>query len=405
MFMLERKFLAWIEKNIYTLTFLGITIIGFLIRVSLRRYQSGDATIDLLPWYDEIQRGGGILSLGHQVGNYNLLYQFLIALMTYIPIKPLYAYKVLSCIFDYLLALSVGYLIYEVTTEEKRWKALVGYSIVVISPIIFVNSAVWAQCDVIYTFWIMMSLIFLIKGKYVRAFIFYGVALAFKLQAIFFLPFLLFIYFVLKKFSIINFAILPAVMCVSALPCMMMGRKFTDVFTVYFGQTDTYKAMSMNYPSFWVLINNAAMEETYDTYKTAAIFFTVCILAAWMVIWIVRKTELNKQNMVYMAFMIVYTCVLFLPAMHERYGYVYEILAIVVIFLNRKSIPLFVVLSGMSLFTYGFCLHGRTIDLSFLSVINVIVYLIYAFILFYPDFVNSEKLGKNSHIEKSDKRE
>ena len=74
---LERKFFAWIEKNIFTLTFLGITVIGFLIRASLRRYQSGDATIDLFPWYDEIQRGGGILSLDHQVGNYNLLYQFL----------------------------------------------------------------------------------------------------------------------------------------------------------------------------------------------------------------------------------------------------------------------------------------------------------------------------------------
>lgn len=394
MFKLERKFLAWIDKNIYTLTFLGITIIGFLIRISLRRYQSGDAAMDLLPWYDEIQRGGGILSLGHQVGSYNLLYQFLIALMTYIPIKPLYAYKVLSCIFDYLLALSVGYLIYEVTMEGKKWKALAGYGMVVLSPLVFVNSALWAQCDSIYTFWIVLTLIFLMKGKYVRAFVFFGVALAFKLQAIFLLPFLLFLYFALKKFSFVYFAMIPAVMGVSVLPCMIMGRKLTDVFDVYFGQTGEYKAMSMNYPSFWVLINNAVIEETYETYKTAAILFTVCILAAWMVVWTVRKTELNKQNMLYMAFVIVYTCVLFLPAMHERYGCVYEILAIAILFLNRKTIPLFVALLGMSLFTYGFYLHGSTIHLSVLSVINFVVYLSYSFMLFYPNFINDEKLGK-----------
>lgn len=48
LFKLERKFLAWIEKNIFTLTFLGITIMGFLIRVSLRRYQRGDATVQNL---------------------------------------------------------------------------------------------------------------------------------------------------------------------------------------------------------------------------------------------------------------------------------------------------------------------------------------------------------------------
>lgn len=381
----EKKFWIWIEKNIYTITVLGITLMGFLIRVSLRGYQSGDAGADLLPWYDEIQNGGGILSLGHQVGNYNLLYQFMIALMTYIPMKPLYAYKALSCLFDYLLAFSVGYLIYELTTEGRKWKALVGYSMVVFSPTVFVNSAVWAQCDAIYTFWIVMALIFLIKEKYVSAFIFYGVALAFKLQAIFFLPFLLFIYFAIKKFSIIYFSILPVIMGLLAIPSVLAGRKFTDIFAVYLGQTDTYKAMSMNYPSFWVLLNNGAMEETYETYKTAAILLTVCILAAWMIIWMVKKTELNKQNMLYMAFVIVYTCVLFLPAMHERYGYVYEILAMAIIFLNRKSIPLFVVLSGISLFTYGFCLHGSTINLSLLSVVNFIVYLGYAYLLFFFD--------------------
>lgn len=375
----------WVEKNIYVIAALGITIVGFLIRVSLRYYQSGDAGADLLPWYYEIKGGGGLSGLDHQVGNYNLLYQFLIALMTYIPIKPLYAYKVLSCVFDYLLAGAVAYLIFDLTEEGRKWKALAGYGMVILSPVVFANSAVWAQCDAIYAFWIVLTLFFLLREKCIGAFVFYGIALSFKLQAIFLLPFLLFIYFKLKRFSILNFAIIPGVMGISALPCIIMGRKLTDVFAIYFGQSDTYQAMSMNYPGFWVLLNDAAMEETYETYKAAAMMFTVCILAAWMILWIVRKTELNRGNMIYMAFMLVYTCVMFLPAMHERYGFVYEILAIAIIFLNKKTTPLCVALLGISLFTYGYCLHGRTINLTVLSIVNFILYSGYAYLLFCPE--------------------
>lgn len=38
------------------------------------------------------------------MGNYNLLYQTLIALMTYFNVNCIYYYKALSILFDYLLA-------------------------------------------------------------------------------------------------------------------------------------------------------------------------------------------------------------------------------------------------------------------------------------------------------------
>ena len=199
MFSFERKFWMWIEKNIFIISLLVVTILGGLIRLSLRRYVSGDAGADLLNWYAEIQSGGGLKSLGHQVGNYNMLYQFLIAIMTYIPIQPLYAYKVLSCVFDYLLAGAVGYLVYKLVEEDKRWKGLLAYGMVILSPIVFLNSAVWAQCDSIYVFWIILSLIFLLQEKYIPTFLCYGIAIAFKLQAVFFLPVLLFLYFAERK--------------------------------------------------------------------------------------------------------------------------------------------------------------------------------------------------------------
>ena len=58
----------------------------------------------------EISRGGGLASLRHQTGNYNVLYQTAIALMTYLPMNPLTKYKALSILFDYVLAAGTGVL-------------------------------------------------------------------------------------------------------------------------------------------------------------------------------------------------------------------------------------------------------------------------------------------------------
>ena len=66
--------------------------------------------------------------------------------------------------------------------------------------------------------------------------------------------------------------------------------------------------------------------------------------------------------MLYCAFILAYTCVFFLPKMHERYGYLYEILAILIAFVDRKTIIPCVVLNMVSLITYSLYLYGVSYD-------------------------------------------
>lgn len=387
MFCGERKFLEWVEKNIHVFVLLSISLIGCFIRFSLRECISGDAEGCLMPWYNEIMENGKIRALSHQVGNYNVLYQFLIALMTYLPFFGLSSYKLVSGIFDFFLAFAVGDLVYYVTDEGRKQKALAAYGMVILSPVVFMNSAAWAQCDSIYTFWLILTLLFFLKEKYLAAFVFFGIAFSFKLQAVFLLPFLLFAYFRLRKFSVLNFGFVPAVMYVSGIPALVMGRPMTDIFIIYFGQVEENWRLSWNYPSFWLLLTGVFGEDydsnlfIYDLHKGAAISVAVCMLMAWMVWWIWEKIEMNQRNMLYMAFILVYTAVLFLPAMHERYGYVYEIMAIVIAFLNKKTVPFLGMLLGISMFTYGYYLYGRLVDYDLLAVANCGAYMGYAVIL------------------------
>lgn len=109
----EKSLLCFIEKHLLVTAFIFVSVLGFVIRFSLRNFVSADATQFLLPWYDEIKTAGGIGGLGAQVGNYNMPYQFMIAIMTCSPFIPLHAYKILSCIFDYCLAAGAAWAVYK----------------------------------------------------------------------------------------------------------------------------------------------------------------------------------------------------------------------------------------------------------------------------------------------------
>lgn len=377
MYKVERLIVEWLDRHLTVIFIVAVSVCGILIRFMFRNFESGDSKAFLLPWWEEINNNGGIRALKYQTGNYNMLYQFLIAIMTYLPIKPLYQYKILSGIFDYLLALGVGYMSYNLTNKDMT-KGVLAYAVTLMSPLVIFNSAAWAQCDSIYVFFIVLSLILLMDEHYGISFFMLGVAFSFKLQTVFILPFFIFYYFKERKFSIIQFLLIPLVMCVTAIPSLVMGRGIADVFMNYVEQIGTYTSLAINYPSVWCVVNEAVSPETL---KAPAVIITVVLIGIFMYIWIKSAENMDKKKMLYCAFILAYTCVFFLPKMHERYGYLYEILAILIAFVDKKTIIPCVVLNMVSLITYSLYLYGVSYDMRILGCINGLVYLAYVVIL------------------------
>lgn len=287
----ERKLMNFIEKHLDMAAIAAITLLSMLIRFSLRHIVSGDVYSFLMPWYDEIKSGGGMRMLGQQVGNYNMLYQTLIALFTYLPIKALYAYKIFSIFFDYCLAFVMGSLAYRYSDVNRKWKGIFAYAAVLLSPIVIMNSSAWAQCDSIYVCFAILALFMLCREKYLPAFLLLGVSFSFKLQAVFILPLFLFVYFWRKKFSILYFLIIPAVMCVLNLAGVIMGRSFLDIFRIYFDQTNKYPSMVLNYPSIWLFFTENESEANYDLLEWAGLWFTVAVLLVIMITLLLKKVQ------------------------------------------------------------------------------------------------------------------
>lgn len=92
--------------------------------------------------------------------------------------------------------------------------------------------------------------------------------------------------------------------------------------------------------------------------------------------------------------------------MHERYGYMYEILFIPIAFTNKKTIPLCVVLSVIPMITYAQFLYGTEYDARILACVNGLVYLLYIIILMphlLKNEINKVTLRNPLHCEYVDK--
>ena len=384
----EQQVYNFIKRNLGWICVVLITMIRLGICFYFRRFESGDFQHDLLGWFEEIQANGGINAMKQQVGNYNITYQLIIACMTYLPVKPLYLYKGLSILFDFVLAISCAVFVCKLK-KSRSWVLFSGvYAAVLLLPVTYLNSSAWAQCDSIYASFVIIALYFLYDKKYIISFLMLGVALAFKLQMIFILPFFIFYYFLEKKYSILHMGLIVIGWYVLSLPGIFMRGNWMEPFKIYFAQTDTHKAMWLNFPSFWILIG-----DNYDMLKKVAILVTISILGLALAYAIYRNRKIDlPEDFLQISIWTTWTCILFLPAMHERYSFLVDILLLLLVFINMR----YWIVAGIEIVSILICYQAYLFGGSDVSIIRAIIYfgtwLYFTWMVFRDESNNKEDL-------------
>lgn len=393
---IESKIIDVIRNNVVVIFLCAVTFCGIVMRIFGLKFQSGDFQSFLNPWWQQIS-AGGLQGIAHQVGNYNIPYQIITYLLTFLPYGALYSYKLLSIIFDFFLALAAALCVLSFCKSNKKIKASLTYAIVFCLITVVLNSAFWAQCDSIYVTFILFSIYFLQKDKSIPSFIFLGIAFAFKLQTVFILPVYLYYYFTTRKFSILNFFFIPLVDFVMCLPAVLLGRPLSDILTIYLEQTDYGKLLQFNCPNLYAIICDGANTYYYTYLKNFSIFLTFAILGAGLVMVIYRRVNMkNTENFLLSAIWTVFTCIMFLSSMHERYGYLLDILAIIYAITMCKKIWLPIACTLVSLRGYSFYLFGyEVLDLRTTAVIYFTVYVIFTYQFFRDVIKNGEKLPED----------
>lgn len=318
-----------------------IFIIGFLIRFSLRRFVSGDMDGSLSEWMAIIEQNGGFRSLGLNFSNYNCPYLYILCFISYLSPRFSYMYyiKLVSIIFDYIASIIMFFIIYEITKNTK--KSILGLSAVLLSPTVFLNSAAWGQCDMIYVSFLLLSFYYLLREKSLISLTFMGLAFSFKLQAVFFLPFLL-VMWLKKKVRLADFLMIPAVFTVTSIPAMLFGKSFADIIAVYVGQTSFYSKLTMSYPNIYTFLDN----NVFTAYlgKTGT-YLTIAFLGCFMFYIYTKKCKITQDLMITLVLFSVSVIVYSLPYMHERYGFILDLFAIIYGFTNVSPKKIFVTVS------------------------------------------------------------
>ncbi len=330
-----------------------IMLIIIVIRAFLFSHETDDYLDFLSPWVEFFRLNGGFKALGYPVGNYNPPYLYFLALFSYINISELYLIKLLSVLFDVLLAWACMKLLSVFT--QKRGALLACFFAILLLPTVALNSAYWAQCDSIYVFFAVLSLYLAFSEKPVGSMISLAASLSFKLQAVFIIS--AFFFFLLSgKIKAKHILIFPVAYTVFLLPPVLFGRPFFEVLTQYFSQAGTAgDAMNYNSPSLFSMFGNLDSAIWAKPAVLAAFAFMLIIL----LFALLKRDSLSDKMILGLTLLLIIGIPFLLPHMHDRYFYMADVLSVVAAFTAPVFFPLPCLVQFASFLSYYAYLNMR----------------------------------------------
>lgn len=308
-----------------------IILIFVLINVIFINIIGGDYCNFLSKWIEEIIGNGKINSLSIQIGNYTPPYIYFLIIGTYITTNNIFWIKLISTIFTIGISVVSYFIIKEFKKDIKLSNAL----IILLIPSVFINSGIIGQCDSIYTFFVLLFVLLILKNKKRSALFFFGVALAFKLQAIFIAP--VFLYLLLKrKIRIIDIIYIPLGFIVTMLPSIIYGRSIFDIIKVELSQSGVYSKFVKSAPNIYSLLHLNYKE--IDSLSKILLSVLTIILSIYIVLKNTKDVEYNNNTFLEKAMLLSIMVPYFLPSMHDRYFYMASIFCyIYLIFIDNKA--------------------------------------------------------------------
>lgn len=357
-------------KILDILLFFLFTVSAVLMRYALRNVVAGDYKMFFEPWVATLREaGGGIRGLAAEFEyvDYTTPYLFILSCISICPfLNTLLLMKIVSIFFDFVAAFAVMAIVYD--RKKSMTYGVIGYGIFLMTPTILTNGAMWAQCDIIFTSFVLWSICFLLKDKPVPAMAFYGVAFAFKLQTLFLAP-LYVILWMKGKVKLKHFLFLPLMYFIGIIPSLIAGKSLWELISVYFfqanGAMDIY-ALSHKFPNIYQLIGT---DTFLFEYADAGIWLTLGALMLLLYTFARLEYELDPEMLLRMGMFLTMTVVFFLPHMHERYAILVDVLAIVYVFFDSKGfyVPVITLLCSFA---------GYTVYLAGTNIVPLFIYTI-----------------------------
>jgi Gpi18-like mannosyltransferase len=365
----SREIVPYCIGGILLCTSLFIRIISYPI-------QTSDYQYFVKVWYGLLASEPGLGAFKTTFANYAPLYLYFIKGLTFLSaLPPLLSVKLLSALFDVIIALIICAILR--ATHEERFstsRLFLTFAIVVSIPTLILNSSLWAQCDALYAAGIVGSLYFIMKDKPLASTLAYAFAFCLKLQAVFFLPILLG-YLLAKRFKVLYILFVPALFALSIVPAWLAGGSYSSWAAEYVFQTGQYSYINLNSPSVFAFVDVLHLSAFLQNIL-GYIGIALAALAALALIYYAYRLFSNNAEestgpttaspipsnfpapILRLSLLCVLALPFLLPHMHERYFYLGDVFATLYALYDARKWYFAVLTVGASFFSYLVYLSG-----------------------------------------------
>ncbi len=247
------------------------------------------------------------------------------------------------------------------------YRPLVAFGAVLYAPTVVLNSAHWGQIDSVWTAAIVACVFFVLSGRESLAFVCYGLAIAVKAQAMFFVPVLL-VLALRGRVRWRSFLLVPLTYAVVAVPAVIAGASPMRLARVYYDQAGYYGELTLNAANFYQWIP----ERFSDRLATAALVGAAIVILVFVLLAYRLPGSTTDLGIVAMAASAMVLVPYVLPHMHERYFYAGDVLVIVLAVLRpRWALVAFVVVTVSLLSYYPFLFRSEPVSLTWLAVVEL----------------------------------
>lgn len=384
-----------VERLAFAGAFLALAM---LARLSLLDYVTGDYDLFLSQWV-RVFREKGAAALAESVGDYNLLYQYLLLLIARLPMSDLYLIKLFTVGFDCALALVMSATAALLCGERARTGALLAAFAL---PTAVLGGACWGQCDSVYVFFVILSLYWLKTGKGARSACALAVAFAFKLQTIFFFPVVL-LALIHREYKPRHALCFLAAYLLTLLPALCAGRSLGSALAIYVNQSvgQYGERLSFNAPNLYLFFPmlelSSSQEFTWMRYiagvdqsatnpylseylmgglQSAAL--AACALLTVLVVcyWLAHAREITPDMTLTFALFWAVFLPFVMPKIHDRYFFMADMLGVLYAARrrDRRFVPVLIV--GASALSYlAFLTRQRPVDERWLALMMLLALL------------------------------
>ncbi len=352
------------NRSEYQWLFIAAIIGALAVRIAVWPIHSSDIDKFLLPWFAYIVEHGHWRALADKFSDYEPAYLYLIDVVSFFDghASRVVLLKLITLPFEAFTAVLVYKtvrLLAPAREEGLRLRTLTATVAILMLPTVLLNGAVWGQCDVIFSSFLLAAVYSLLRDRPWLTTINFGIALAFKLQAVFLAPFLL-LMLLRGKLKLRHFWPVLVVWAIIALPVVIAGRPIANTLRILIDQTQTYQILGCNVANPWIFLNNAVPYHVGVRIGVAAGAFATLAYA-----WIARRqrncgTEWMLSAATFSLVLMPFT----LPCMHDRYFFPAEIFAVVLAASQLRLLLPALLLQCASLVTYTQFLTGGVVGLS-----------------------------------------